>query len=294
MTGCLSQENRLASGSSSTGNSRCRQWRPVWLWVLNPEGSTGKYQTQHWQESLSLNIFNANVRTRPCIVLSNNDGCVVARSNDIKKLVKMGQPVFEIADLIRGHNIAVFSSNYSLYADMSSRVLRVLSEFSKHLESYSIDEAFLTLTHLSIPDLLLWGKEIKEKVFKFTGIPVSVGIATSKTLSKIACEIVKKNPEQGGVLDLSCLSDELLDEYLSNVEIGDVWGIGHQYTKFLKSRGIDTAKDLKYSDPKIIRKHLTVVGERTVLELRGIACNPLEEEVKSKKASCALECFPKT
>lgn len=147
-------------------------------------------------------VFNAHVRTRPCIVLSNNDGCVVARSNDVKKLIKMGQPVFEIADLIEQYNIAVFSSNYSLYADMSKRVMHVLAEFSEHLESYSIDEAFLTLTHLSIPDGTRWGRQLKETVFKYTGIPVSVGIATSKTLTKIACETVKKNPEYEGVLDL--------------------------------------------------------------------------------------------
>ena len=127
-------------------------------------------------------VFNASIQTRPVIVLSNNDGCVVARSNEVKKLgVKMGQPVFEIRDLIKKHNIQVFSSNYSLYADMSNRVMKVLAQFSPTLETYSIDEAFLDLTDLDIPDLTEYGREIKARVLQYTGIPVSVGIATTKT-----------------------------------------------------------------------------------------------------------------
>jgi DNA polymerase V len=239
-------------------------------------------------------VFDASIQTRPVIVLSNNDGCVVARSNEVKKLgVKMGQPVFEITDLIKEYNIHVFSSNYSLYADMSNRVMSVLAQFSPTLEAYSIDEAFLDLTDLNVPDLTLFGKEVKAKVLKFTGIPVSVGIAPSKTLTKIASEIVKKNPEYGGVLDLSSCSEEVIDEHLSRVEISDVWGIGPQYTKFLTGYGITTARDLKYANENWIRKHLTVVGNRTVLELRGVCCIPIATDFPPKKGIGRAKTFGK-
>ncbi len=239
-------------------------------------------------------VFNAKVRNRPCIVLSNNDGCVVARSNEVKALgVKMGQPAFEIKELIEKHNIVLFSSNYTLYADMSSRVMKVLAEFSEHLETYSIDEAFLDLTDSKAPDLTDLGREIKERVLQHTGIPVSIGIAPSKTLTKIACEVVKKGPAYGGVLDLCKLTDAQIDEVLEKVSIEDVWGIGHQYTKFLRSKGINTARDLKYANPKFIRKHLTVNGERMVLELGGISCIPLEEEIKPKKGIMCSRMFSK-
>jgi len=239
-------------------------------------------------------VFDASIQTRPVIVLSNNDGCVVARSNEVKKLgVKMGQPVFEIENLIKTHNIHVFSSNYSLYADMSNRVMTVLAQFSPTLEAYSIDEAFLDLTDLNIPDLTLFGKEVKAKVLKFTGIPVSVGIATSKTLTKIASEIVKKNPEYEGVLDLSFCSDELIDECLSKVEISDVWGIGPQYTKFLTGYGITSARDLKNANENWIRRHLTVVGNRTVLELRGVCCIPIATDYPPKKGIGRAKTFGK-
>ena len=151
----------------------------------------------------------------------------------------------------------------------------------------------MDLTNLRIQDVTAFGKEIKARVLQRTGIPVSVGIATSKTLTKIASEIVKKNPEYEGVLDLSSCSDELIDEYLSKVEIGDVWGIGPQYTKFLTSYGITTAKDLKNANEHFIRKHLTVVGNRTVLELRGISCNPIATDAEPKKGIGRSKTFGK-
>jgi DNA polymerase V len=239
-------------------------------------------------------VFNATVRTKPVIVLSNNDGCVVARSNEVKALgVKMGQPAFEIKELIEKHHIVLFSSNYSLYADMSSRVMRVLAEFSEHVETYSIDEAFLELTDLRIDDFTELGREIKRRVLQYTGVPVSVGIAPSKTLTKIACEVVKKDPEYGGVLDICKLSNAQIDEILEKIPVEDVWGIGYQYTKFLRARGVHTARDLKYANPKFIRKHLTVNGERMVLELAGIACHMLEEAIKPKKGIMCSRMFSK-
>lgn len=237
-------------------------------------------------------VFNASIQKKPVIVLSNNDGCVVARSSEVKKLgVKMGQPVFECEELIKEHNIQVFSSNYSLYADMSTRVMRVLSQFSPTLEVYSIDEAFLDLTELTIDDLTEFGRTIKARVLQFSGIPVSVGIASTKCLTKIANEIVKHDPQYEGVLDLTVLSDQEVDDILARVAIEDVWGIGYKYANFLRNYGIQTAKDLKYADEKWIRKYLTVVGQRIVLELRGITCIPLEIERPTKKGIMCSKTF---
>ncbi len=237
-------------------------------------------------------VFHASIQNKPVIVLSNNDGCVVARSNEAKKLgIKMGQPVFECEELIKKRNIRVFSSNYSLYADMSARVMNVLAQFSPRVEVYSIDEAFLDLSELNIDDLTDFGHVTKARVLQLTGIPVSVGIASTKTLCKIANETVKKDTHHDGVLDLTTLSDQAMDELLSNVAIEDVWGIGYKYSLFLMNHGILHAKDLKYADEKWIRRYLTVVGERTVLELRGTACIPLETQRPAKKGIMCSKSF---
>jgi DNA polymerase V len=237
-------------------------------------------------------VFHASIQHKPVIVLSNNDGCVVARSNEAKKVgIKMGQPVFKCEELIRTHNIQVFSSNYSLYADMSARVMKVLSHFSPRLEVYSIDEAFVDLSQLAIDDLTEFGRVMKAQVLQFTGIPVSVGIANTKTLCKIANEIVKKDARYEGVLDLTTLSGAEIDEALAKVAVEDVWGIGYKYSLFLMNHGILTARDLKYADEKWIRRYLTVVGERTVLELRGTACIPLETERPAKKGIMCSKSF---
>jgi DNA polymerase V len=237
-------------------------------------------------------VFHASIQNTPVIVLSNNDGCIVARSNEAKKLgIKMGQPVFACEELISKHHIQVFSSNYSLYADMSARVMHVLAQFSPRLEVYSIDEAFLDLSALNIDDLTEFGRVIKARVLQFTGIQVSVGIASTKTLCKIANERVKKDARYQGVLDLSALSPQAMDEVLSHIAIEDVWGIGDKYSLFLMNHGILDAKNLKYADEKWIRRHLTVVGERTVLELQGTACIPLEIQRPAKKGIMCSKSF---
>ena len=236
--------------------------------------------------------FNGALHSRPVLVLSNNDGCVVARSNEGKALgIKMGQPVFECRELIEQHHIQVFSSNYPLYADMSDRVMQTLATFSPRVEVYSIDEAFLDLSHVPREQLHAYGHQIRETVWRFTGIPVSVGIASTKTLTKVANEVVKKNPVYRGVLSLMHTSGEELDELLETLPVEDVWGIGPRYTRLLQSRDILTAKDLKYTEQRWVRKHLTVVGERTVLELRGIACIPLETQAKPKKGIMTAKSF---
>jgi DNA polymerase V len=237
-------------------------------------------------------LFSASIQNKPVIVLSNNDGCVVARSNEVKALnIKMGQPVFEIRELIEKHNIVLFSSNYSLYADMSDRTMQLLSTFAHQIEVYSIDESFLDLSHVPLDGLQEYGQQIRATVWQFLGLPVSVGIATTKTLTKVATEIVKKQTGYLGVLSIADISEAELDELLAGISVEDVWGIGHRYAAALRTRDIYTAKDLKYADPHWIRRHLTVVGARTVLELRGISCIPLETKVKPKKGIMSSKSF---
>ncbi len=239
-------------------------------------------------------VFHAKLHNKPVVVLSNNDGCVVARSNEAKKCgIRMGQPLFTCQEIIRAHNISVYSSNYSLYADMSRRVMQVLAQCAPALEVYSIDEAFVDLTALALDDLTEWGRETRAKVLQYTGIPVSIGIAPTKTLSKIATETVKRDSSYAGVLDLARLTEAERDVFLAAVPVEDVWGIGRKYALFLNNYGIATAKDLKESDEKWVRRSLTVVGERTVLELRGTACIPLEREPKSKKGIMCAKSFGK-
>jgi len=237
-------------------------------------------------------VFNVSLHNKPVIVLSNNDGCVVARSNEAKKLkIKMGQPAYQCQEIIEKHNVQVFSSNYSLYADMSARIMRVLAGFTPALELYSIDEAFLDLTSLAIDDLAEYGKTIQARVMQLTGIPVSVGIASTKCLTKIAAEVVKKDSSYGGVLDLTAYTEAERDAILMQGPIEDVWGIGRKYARFLSNYGIVTAKHLKDADEKWVRRYLTVVGERIVLELRGISCMPLTIGQPPKKGIMCAKTF---
>jgi DNA polymerase V len=236
--------------------------------------------------------FNVAIRQRPVIVLSNNDGCVVARSNEVKALgIKMGTPLFQIRHLVEQHHILLFSSNYTLYADLSNRVMTALGTFSPLVEVYSIDEAWLDLTHIQQERLHTYGHLIRATVLQRVGIPVSVGIAVTKTLTKIATEIVKKRHEYRGVLSLVALSEQQLDRYLSDVAIEDVWGIGPRYARFLHDHRRLSARYLKDADLFWIRKHLTVVGERTVLELRGIACLPLVTKAKPRQGIMHAKSF---
>ncbi len=239
-------------------------------------------------------VFRASTHPSPIIVLSNNDGCIVSLSKEARVLgLKRGQPAFQCRSIIDQHHVQVFSSNYALYADMSTRVMTILKQFSPAVEVYSIDEAFLLLDTLSIDDLNEYGNIMKAQIMQYTGIPVSVGIASTKCLAKIATELVKADPAYAGVLDLTRLSEDELDQMLAQVAIEDVWGIGHKYSLFLHNYGITTAQDLKYADQQWIRRYLTVVGERMVLELRGISCIPLETERSPKKGIMCAKTFGK-
>ncbi len=236
-------------------------------------------------------IFRPDLNSKPVIVLSNNDGCIISRSNEVKALgIKMGTPYFKILDIIRKNDITVFSSNYSLYADISDRIARTLEIFSPNLEIYSIDEAFMALS-LPNHNYIDYGKTIREYILQNIGIPTTVGIAYTKTLTKIASKIAKKNGAYEGVLSL--LDIENNDEYLDIVEVGDIWGVGRQYSKWLNSIHIYTAKDLKYANKQLIRKKMTVQGYRTTLELNNISCIPFEDLPSTKKSIASAKAFGK-
>jgi len=234
-------------------------------------------------------VFNPKLENKPVVVLSNNDGCVVARSNEAKALgIGMGVPAFEVKDILEKNHVEVFSSNYTLYDDMSSRVMQTLSTFTPDLEVYSIDEAFLNLAGFSC-SLTDYGRQIQWTVKKWTGMPVTVGIASTKTLAKIANYIAKHSPKAKGVLDLA--DSPYLDKALGQVPVEKVWGVGIKTTIELKRAGIETALDLRHADISWIRTRFGVVGVRTVYELTGICCYPLEENTPAKKTICVSRMF---
>ena len=229
-------------------------------------------------------LFNPKIRRKPVVVLSNNDGCIISRSNEAKALgIKMGEPYFKAKDIIIKNNVNVFSSNYSLYGDLSRRVMRTLKRFNSDIEVYSIDEAFMDLSNFSDKEIEEVGKEIRSTVLKWTGIPTSIGIAKTKTLSKVANHIAKKT--KAGVTSL--IGIENLDPILEKVEINDIWGVGRQLTKFYHKNGIYNAKQLKNKSNTWIKKCSNVLSSRTAMELRGISCIEIEKTT-SKRKSCVV------
>ncbi|MCD6533686.1 MAG: Y-family DNA polymerase [Deltaproteobacteria bacterium] len=237
-------------------------------------------------------VFNPQLVGKPVIVLSNNDGCAVARSNEAKALgIKMGVPLYQIKEIIKKNNVQVYSSNYALYGDMSQRVMQTLTQFSSEMEIYSIDEAFLDLSDSKGLGFTEYGRNLKNRVEKWTGIPVSVGIAKTKTLAKLAGRLAKKSKKANGVLDLS--SSKYLDRALESVEIGDVWGVGRRYAGFLRSKGIKNALQFRDADDNLIRTKMGIVGLRLLNELRGISCYPLELSPPRKKSITVSRTFKK-
>lgn len=234
--------------------------------------------------------FNPNWNNRPVVVLSNNDGCVIARSNEAKALgIKMGVPAYQIKNEIERYGIGVFSSNYTLYGDMSNRVMTMLSSYSPNIEVYSIDECFLDFSGFERYDLKEYGEEIVRTVSKGTGIPVSMGIAPTKTLAKVANKFAKKYKGYKGVCIID--TEEKRIEALKRTEIGDVWGIGHRYTKRLALYGVSTAYDFAQMPKAWVRQQMTVVGERTWKELNGEPCIDLELVTPDKKQICTSRAF---
>lgn len=235
-------------------------------------------------------LFRPELNGKPVVVLSNNDGCIIARSNEAKALgIPMGAPFFKFKHLIARHNVHVFSSNYALYGDLSHRVMAVLRQMEADVEVYSIDEAFLSLPVTKVWNRCQYAVELRQRIRKQVGISVSIGIATTKTLAKIANRVAKKEAQFQGVFDL--VGNSQADEVLAQTEVNDVWGIGRRSTEKLNNRRIHTALDLKRADETWIRKHLSVVGARTVMELNGISCISLEEAPSCPKSIITSRSF---
>ena len=231
-------------------------------------------------------VFRPSLKSKPVVVLSNNDGCVIARSNESKQLgIKMGEPAFKIKNIIENNKVHVFSTNFALYGDMSQRVMNTLSDIIPSIEIYSIDEAFLDLKKNNKKDIENICLKIKKTVFKNTGIPVSIGVGRTKTLSKIANHIAKR---RNGIFIIDKNNE---DENLNDFSVEDVWGVGRKLSFFLHNQNIKTAKKLKYLDLFWAKSNMTIVGEKMVKELRGEECFALHQSRPDKKSICTSRTF---
>jgi DNA polymerase V len=237
-------------------------------------------------------VFDPRLQNVPIVILSGNDGCIIARSNEAKALgIAMGAPYHEYATLIRKHRVRVFSSNFTLYGDMSRRVMAVLEELSPDIEYYSVDEAFLSLHTLPLQNHSDYARMIRDRVLQWVGLPVSVGIAPTKTLAKLANLFAKKDPRYHGVCDFTTF--ENLDEAFKMTPVDDVWGIGWRTTKLLKRYAVQTVWDLKNKPDAWVRKNLTVSGLKLVWELRGISCLNLEDAEEPRRSVISSRSFGK-
>jgi DNA polymerase V len=238
-------------------------------------------------------VFNPRLEGRPVVVLSNNDGCAVARSAEVKALgVRMGTPWFQLRDLAIKHGIIALSSNYALYADMSNRMMAVLADYSPEQEIYSIDECFLGLDGFAEYDLVAYGQTIRQRVRQWVGIPVCVGIAETKTLAKLANHCAKKNlAGSNGVCDLSGMTEAEVSRLFSTIEVGEIWGVGPRLSKKLIARGIATVEALRTADAKTLRREFSVVLERTIAELNGVMCVDMEEAAPNKQQIISSRSF---
>lgn len=237
-------------------------------------------------------VFRPDLRDTPIIILSNNDGVIIARSNEVKKLgIPMGLPYFKAKNIIKQHNIQVFSSNYALYGDMSNRMMNILSTFSSDIEIYSIDEAFLKLSKHKLLDLNEYGIQIRKMVLKSTGLPTGVGIAPTKALAKVANKIAKKYPDRTKhcyVLD----TQEKIEKALKWTKVEDVWGIGRKHSKRLYAKGIKTAYDFTLLSDAWIQKYMSIVGIRLKQELLGVSVLDLDQ-IQTKKSIATTRSFEK-
>lgn len=232
-------------------------------------------------------VFQPKLEGKPIVVLSNNDGCVIARSNEAKALgIKMGAPAFKMKSIFDRNNVSVFSSNFALYGDISNRVMRILSQKAPAIEIYSIDEAFLDFNGIKKPNQ--FSIELRKIVKKWTGIPVSIGVAPTKTLAKVANHVAKKY-KSNGVFVLN--NESSINRVLKHIPVEELWGVGRQYAKFLSTRGFETAYDLVSANESWIRTNMKVNGLRMVKELKGIPCYELELTSARKKNICTSRSF---
>lgn len=235
-------------------------------------------------------VFRPELNGRPVIVLSSNDGCVIARSNEAKAIgIKMGDPLFKIRDIVKRNNVTIFSSNMALYADFSRRIRMILREVAPHIEVYSIDEAFLDLRGVSNDDFDVFAKELSTRCRRLTGIPVSVGVAPTKTLAKIAAELCKRYPKLRGGCYMH--RNEDIIKVLKKTAVEDVWGIGRRTTPRLKARGIQTAYDFRVLPREWVQRNMGITGVRTWQELNGIPAIGFEAVAEAKQSICNSRSF---
>ncbi|WP_077109083.1 Y-family DNA polymerase [Acinetobacter baumannii] len=240
-------------------------------------------------------VFDPSLNDKPVIVLSNNDGCAVARSNEAKSLnIKMGVPLFQIKDIVQQHNVIVLSSNYAMYAEMSRRFHTILASYvtAEEVEPYSIDECFVDFTAYEKNfDLEKVGQQMRQQIWKWLGLPVCVGIGRSKTEAKIANHIAKKNPGFNSVCDLVNMDPCNKEYYFAQIDVSEVWGIGRKHSKKLQAMGINTVLDLACAEPREMQKRFSIVMARTIYELQGISCIEIEHTPPSKKQIVASRSF---
>jgi DNA polymerase V len=237
-------------------------------------------------------IFRPDLDGKPVVVLSSNDGCAVARSNEAKALgIPMAAPAFKYRDIFEQHKVVKFSANFDLYGDISRRLITILTTVTPKIEVYSVDESFLDLSELAIPDYTAWAIMVREKIRQWVGIPVSIGIAPSKTLAKLASDRAKKDPTLSGVLDLASPSSNEREQYLRDFPIEDIWGIGWRLSPRLRAIGVATAAHLAQLRPQQAQQLMGIHGRQLIEELRGISCHPLEREGRLPKSIAATRTF---
>ncbi len=238
-------------------------------------------------------LFRPDLEGKPVVVLSSNDGCAVARSNEAKALgIPMGAPAFKYRELFRTHNVVQFSANFDLYGDISRRITELLVGITPRIEVYSVDESFLDLSELGVRDYDVWGQEIRNLIFKWVGVPVSIGIATTKTLAKLASDRAKKIPELNGALSLIDKPPSEVNKHLEALEVGDIWGVGWRLAPKLRSLGVKNALDVSSLLPSLARQLFgSVHGEQMVRELNCQSCFPLEREGKAQKSIARTRTF---
>lgn len=235
-------------------------------------------------------VFNPSLNGQPVVVLSNNDGCFIARSNEAKALgLPMGGPAFKFKEILKRHQVMVYSANFALYGDMSSRVMTTLADLAPEIEIYSIDEAFLDMTGFKRFGFREYGTMIRKTVTRHTGIPVCIGMGPTKTLAKVANRLAKKDHRYNGVCLLS--NEQEIEAALASLKVEDIWGIGRQWSALLQARGIRTALDFSRAPSTWIRQHLHITGSRIQEELKGHSCLPLEQVRPPKQNICTSRSF---
>jgi len=226
--------------------------------------------------------INPSLRNKPLVILSNNDGCIIARSAEARTLrIKMGEPYFKIKNRLKRLGVIVLSSNYSLYGDMSKRLMNLIKEYCERIEIYSIDEAFISINRPINKDLYPWARELRALTYQNLGLTITIGIGENKLRAKLANNLAKRIKSSAGIFDLANVNNQ--NSYLKEINIDNIWGVGHQTSKWLRSKGIKNAKELKDMNQYELKKKLGVVGERIQLELKGYQCLPIEDKKKQKK-----------